>query len=383
MFGLPGYASEHYVLYSNGPEDVRTDIIMRLEVLYDEYQRQMCDVFTPSDAKGKVFFIGDKDEFVRAGGYPNAPGIFRAIDDEVGPRLLVRDPGNALYIHIAQLMQHEGWHQFNWDHVRQYSPIWLDEGLATYFQYGMWTGDMMIYGGLLPDYFNILADGISKQHLRPLGDLMALDDGAWQYWQSIDGFWAPYMQSWSVIQFLKYADGGAHKHLLDAYIADVAAGADTSASVAAIAAMQDRWSQWLMSIGPTSTHGRFFEAIAAMLAGHLARAQINGQTFESMDAFLAAVDNAELQLGPVGSPTWLPPTVMSECKQMIAYFSKFYAHYGLGTLELELENVEGVPTARVMVRDCGIDIRATAEIVDGKVAGVQITHLQPLPQRFE
>ncbi|MCK4601603.1 MAG: hypothetical protein KAU28_04005, partial [Phycisphaerae bacterium] len=380
IYGLPGQATEHYVLYSSAAAELKADIAMRLEHMYADYSRDMADVFTSSNEKAKVFFIGDEQTYAAAGG--EALGTFRGDNDAVGPRLLLRNPGNLVYIEITSLMQHEGWHQFCWSHVRQYAPIWLDEGLAIYYQFGIWTGDMTICGGIHSVYFDMLADGVSKDHIKPLDELLAISDEDWRRWQSAEGFWAPYMQSWSVIQFLRHADGGAHKHLLDEYIADIAAGADTTGSARAIADMQDRWSQWLASFTPTSTHDRFFEAIAAILAGHLARAHLNGQTFESMDAFLAAAESGELELGPVGS-TWLPPSVMDECTRSIEFFRHFYAAHGLGTLELELEHTDGLPGARVSVRDCNIDIRATAKLSDGKVDSVQVTHLQPLEQRFE
>jgi len=380
IYGLPGMGTEHYVLYSSAAPELKADITMRLEHMYTDYSRDMADVFTPSNEKAKVFFIGDQQIYEAAGG--EALGTFRGDNDTVGPRLLLRNAGDSVYLEITSLMQHEGWHQFCWSHVRQYAPIWLDEGLAMYYQFGVWTGDTTVYGGLYSVYFDILANSVNSNHLRPFGDFLALSDADWRYWQSIDGFWAPYMQSWSVIQFLKHANGGAHKHLLDAYIADVAAGVDTTASARAIADMQDRWFQWLATLGPTSTHGRFFEAIAAILTGYLARAHLNGQTFESMDAFLAAAESGELELGPIGSDTWLPPSVMDECKRSIEFFRHFYAGYGLGTLELELEHTDGLPGARVRIRDCNIDVRGTAKMAGGRV-DVQITHLQPLQHRFE
>jgi len=366
---------------------------MRLEAMYADYSHEMQGVMKANDVKNLAFFFTDQaahDATFAPQPAPPTGAVFWAPDpngnDSVGPRLVMHRSIDNIHYEMTRLVQHEGWHQFNWNHVAEYSPVWLDEGLAVYYSFGVWTGDMTVYGGLLPDYFNMLADGINHPEgprLKPLIELMAMSDAGWREWQDDHGFWAPYMQSWSVIQFLKHADGGAHQHLLDAYIADLAAGADATDSARAIVDLQDRWGQWLLSLTPTSTHGRYFEAIAAILAGHLARAQLNGQTFESMDAFLAAAYSGELQLGPVGSDTWLPPSVMEECKRTVEYFRDFYAAHGAGTLELALEHTSGVPTARVTISQSNIDVRATAKITDGKVTGVTITHVTPLPQQFD
>ena len=379
IYGLPGQATEHYVFYTHASPEGQADIAMRLEHIYAEYSRDMADVLTPSNGKAKVFFIADEQAYATAGG--EALGTFRSDND--APRLLMLHSGDKMYLETTQLVQHEGWHQFNFKHVRKNCPIWLDEGLATYYGYAIWTGDLTIYGGINN---TVLARQLlpSAPAFRPVGELMSLDDQNWRLWQSQDGvgFWPPYMQSWSIIHFLKHADGGTHSHLLDAYIADVAAGADTAAAADAIIALQGQWMQWLQSIHDTSTHGRFFEAIAAALTSHLARAHLNGQTFESIDDFLAAAGNRELRLGEIGSATWLPASIMDEIQRYIRIFGNGYADNGLGTMELLLEDVDGMPAARVRISDCNIDIRATAKPAGGGI-DVKIVHLQPLPQRFD
>ncbi|KKO00669.1 hypothetical protein LCGC14_0124430 [marine sediment metagenome] len=373
IFGLPAYASEHFLIYSNASAEGVADAAARLENMYAEFRRDFADVYEPSDTRAKAFFIGNKDAFEAAGGVPGPPGAFRVIGDSVGPRLLVRHGGDNMYIEITQLVQHEGWHQFCWDHIRQRAPIWVDEGLGYYYSNAIWTGDLTIHGGINPSVYRNLSAATSN--FMPVGDLVGLNDTSWQFWQRQVGFWPPYMEVWSIIYFLKHADGGQHEPLLRQYIADVAAGADTSASLGAIVALQDRWMGWLNSFKPTATHVKFFEAIAATLTGHLARAQINGQTFESIDEFLTAAKAGKLQLGPIGSDTWLPRSIMGECVRYINMFGKGYVARGDGPFEMVLEYVDGVPAARVKLGKVTLDIRATATVIDGRVVSVKIEHL--------
>ena len=380
IFGLPAHESEHFLIYSNASDELKADVAMRLEALHAEYRCEMADVFEPSDAKAKALFIGDPDLFVQAGGEPYAPGVFRVLVDQngnpvdgVGPRLVLRNSGDSIYLEITSLMQHEGWHQFCWHHVRKWAPIWWDEGTAHHYQYSVWTGDYMIHGGIHGSVLQVLLE--SAPSFMPLRDLLTLDDRNWRAWQGQVGFWSPYMESWSLIHFLKYAKGGAYEPLLNAYIADVAAGRDTAGSAEAIAALEGRWIQWLRSLQVTTTHVKFFEAIAAMLTGHLARAQLNGQTFESIDEFLTAAKAGKLQLGPIGSDTWLPRSIMGECVRYIDMYGKGYADRGDGPFEMVLEYVDGVPAARVKLAKVTLDIRATATVVDGRVASVKIEHL--------
>ena len=224
LFDLPPHLTEHYVIYSDAKPEVVADVSMRLEALHREYRREMDDVFQPNDAKAKALFIGDPDTFVTAGGDPRAPGVFRVITDEagniaddIGPRLVLRNSGDQIYIEISQLMQHEGWHQFCWNHVQQFIPIWLDEGLATYYSLGVWTGDSMIFGGIPLTFYDLLKK-VRPAFISP-AQLLTLDDGSWRAYQEQTDFWVPYMEALSIVQFLKHANGGEHAHLLDAYIA--------------------------------------------------------------------------------------------------------------------------------------------------------------------
>lgn len=383
QFGLEAYPTEHYLLYSSAPEHLKADVAMRLEAHHAALRKEMADVFTPSADKAKAFFIGDPELFVKAGGEPHAPGVFRVLVDQngnwadsVGPRLVLRNFGDAIYLEITSLMQHEGWHQFNWHHVRKWAPIWLDEGLAHYYQYSVWTGDTTIHGGI---------HGVVYQNLMqcapaftPVRELLTFDDNLWRAWQGQVGFWPPYMESWSLIHFLKYADGGVHEPVFKTYLADVVAGRDTTESGGAIAALEGRWLQWLQSLQPTSTHGKFFEGIAAMLAGHLARCHINGQDFDSMASFLAAADAGELELGEIGSETWLPASVMGECKRYLQMYGQGYAANGMGPFEVEIEMVGDLPTARVRLPAIGMDLHGVATVSGGRVTGVTVRGLETI-----
>jgi len=382
-FGLQPQPSEHYLLYSRAPEALKADVLMRLEALNADLRREMASVLTPYHDKTKAFFIGDESLFVEAGGEPYAPGVFRVLVDQdgnpadgVGPRLILRHDGNELRLDIVQLMQHEAWHQFNWHHVTEWSPIWLDEGLGHYYQYSIWTGDMMIHGGIHVSMWQMLRESVSS--FVPLRQLMDLDDPMWQAWRDQTSFFTPYLESWSLIHFLKYADGGAHEPLFEAYLADVAAGRDRSGSAEAITAMEGEYLQWIQSLQISATHGRFLEAMAATLAGHLVRCHLNGQRFNSMDDFLAAADAGTLALGPVGSDTWLPASVMSECRSMMGFFTQFYGSSQYGAPQFQLEVVNGLPTAVIRMDSLGLHVRGVASVSGGRVTGVTVQGLETI-----
>lgn len=382
IFGLPAYETPHYRLYSNAPEESLSDVALRMETMYEEYGYAMHEVLKPYDGRGKVFFIDEGELFVQAGGRPHAPGVFRQAFDEVGPRLLLRNSGEAVYIEFTQLIQHEAWHQFGWHHVREGMPIWLDEGLAHHFSYGIWTGDRVVYGGIHILVLHLLRQNMP--HFMPLADFLQLDDDSWATRQSQVGFWAPYMQAWSLIHFLRYADDGQHAAVLEALMKDVAAGRDTQKSRDAIVKLEGRWKKWLASLDRTTTHVAFFEAIAATLAGHLARVQLNGQTFDSVDAFRRAAREGKMRLGEPGDATWLPASVMIECERYLTQFSKYYEHIGRGPVVVKMEAINGETAVRVKVGDgSGLNLRAVAEVTDGRLVDVKVEGLDTVGTEFQ
>ncbi len=393
--GFNAYATERYLLYCGAPAEVKADLAMRLEMFYDVYAEIVGDLYSPGDGeRAKVFFIPDQGAFIAAGGPEHAPGVFIVPPDPadtVGPRLLIRRGTGFIYLELSQLLQHEAWHQFNQLHLQPYSPIWFDEGMATYISYGIWTGDYVVPGSINHSSRYLLS--LSIPHFMPISQLLGLNDWDWRVYQEyvtqncvaagIDdmGFWTPYMESWSLIQFLKHANGGAYASLLDDYVADIVAGRDASGSVAAITALENEWYTWVQVLAnqPMATGGKFQEAIVATFAGHLARADINGQSIASVDDLIALAEAGQLDLGEMGSDTWLPASVFNESSRYLGFLRQGCEAYGHSAPELTIEIVNGVPGVRMRIDSMDVNLFAIATVEDGQVTGVTVTGLETIP----
>jgi predicted Zn finger-like uncharacterized protein len=397
-FGFDAYATDRYLLYCDAPPEVKADLGMRLEVFYDVYRDLVGDQYNPGDAmRANVFFIPDHAAYVAAGGPPQAPGVFIVPPDPadtVGPRLLIQRGTGFVYMELSQLLQHEAWHQFNQLHLQPYSPVWFDEGAATYLSYSIWTGDYVISGSINHAYRHLLSQCIP--HFMPLSQLMSLDDGQWFMFQNYVsqncqaagiedmGFWTPYMESWSLIYFLRHANGGQYAGLLDNYISDLVAGRDPAGSIEAIVALENEWFGWMQWFAqqPMATGGRFQEAIVATFTGHLARASIHGQQFNSVDDLIAAAENGALNLGEIGSPTWLPGSVFNEASRYLGFLQQGCAQYGHSAPEFTIETINGVPSVRMRIDSMGINLLGQATISNGQVTRVTVTGLETIPNEL-
>ncbi len=393
--GFDAYATDRYLLYCDAPAEIKADLAMRLEMFYDVYRDVVGDLYNPGDgSRAKVFFIPDQTAFVAAGGPGHAPGVFIVPpdpNDTVGPRLLIQRGTGFIYLELSQLLQHEAWHQFNQLHLQPYSPIWFDEGMATYISYGIWTGDYVVPGSINHGYQYLLIQCVP--HFMPISQLLSLGDGEWFAYQAyvsqicqdneLDdvGFWTPYMESWSLIQFLKHANGGAYASLLNDYVADLVAGRDASASAAAIAALENEWYIWVQVLAaqPMATGGKFQEAIVATFAGHVARASINGQRIDSIDGLVALVEAGRLNLGAIGSDTWLPASVFNESNRYLGFLRQGCEAYGHSAPVLSIEAVNGVPGVRMRIDSMGVNLFGVATIDNGQVTGVTVTGQETIP----
>lgn len=114
----------------------------------------------------------------------------RSILYEIGPR------------DTFVLLAHEGWHQFVQASFRESIPIWLDEGLATWFEGHRWNGEVPLFTSRdNPDRQIALAKAVRANSLIPLDQLT---NSTPQDWIARGGDWplTYYAQVWALTRFL-------------------------------------------------------------------------------------------------------------------------------------------------------------------------------------
>lgn len=100
------------------------------------------------------------------------------------------------------LLAHEGWHQFAQASFKEPLPIWLDEGLATWFEGHRWNGTTPLFTPRdNPDRLGALLKAVQSNSLIPLDQLT---NSTPQDWIANGGDWALtyYAQVWALTRFL-------------------------------------------------------------------------------------------------------------------------------------------------------------------------------------
>lgn len=124
---------------------------------------------------------------------------------------------------------HEGWHQYVQSAFADPLPVWLDEGLACYFEGFRWRADEPDTPEFLPwmnpQRFDQLRAAASAGRLVPLEellvsrpqDLLDTDRGG-------DAALTYYAQCWALVHFLIESDAGARRPGLERLLRDAQAG---------------------------------------------------------------------------------------------------------------------------------------------------------------
>jgi len=126
---------------------------------------------------------------------------------------------------FVQVARHEGFHQYLSELVDEV-PVWLNEGLARYFETLRKEKGRWIAGAVPESSRSILRELRSESQWLPLADLFRLDDE--QFYGKNAEVW--YAYAWCVIHTL--ADGTlADRKLFDALIGKLARGVDGAVAV--------------------------------------------------------------------------------------------------------------------------------------------------------
>ncbi len=122
---------------------------------------------------------------------------------------------------------HEGWHQYTQSTFKQPLPLWLEEGIATYFEGFRWHPSDRTLPVFLPwsnpERFDMLRTLAADDRLMPLDELLV--SRPQDLIRSADGrTLGYYAQVWALTLFLHEGAGAKYRSLLARLLADAAEG---------------------------------------------------------------------------------------------------------------------------------------------------------------
>ncbi len=111
---------------------------------------------------------------------------------------------------MKPLLQHEGFHQLA-RHLFGDLPVWANEGLAELFERGIMIDGQLVLGEVTPATRQRLLEAIAQQKTLPLDQFFKVDHQQWLRSVHTSDAGALYLQAWSLVHFLIFADQGKYE----------------------------------------------------------------------------------------------------------------------------------------------------------------------------
>jgi hypothetical protein len=298
------YPSRYYIIHTDltDKDDIR-EAAVRMTVMAEVYHDRTRS-FSGTIRKRLPFYLySDPKDYHAAGAPAGSAGVF------MGDKLMAIAGRKAGAMTWA-VVQHEGFHQFVHHVIGGRMPPWADEGLAEYFEAGIFTGDDMVTGIIPAGRLMMLQRAIRADKTRSLAEVMSLDRRKWNH--AVAGSPASamlnYLQAWSIVHFLAHADDGKYRDALGAFVKDVSRGRDWKSAWkrrfrAGPDDMEKRWKQWWLHQKRNATAHLTAKATVSTMTSYLARGVSAGQKFRTPDELFKAIADGSLK---IDMDQWLP-----------------------------------------------------------------------------
>ncbi len=233
---LEVFASRHYHIHTDLP---RRDVVpfgQHMDAIYERYRQRFADFNTHDQTPMPLYLFrarADYEAFLQRhdlNGH-NSGGMFFVTKDIVG--LATWTEGKSRSQTLA-VLQHEGFHQFAWRHIGPNIPVWVNEGLAQYFEDAILVRDRMTLGLAGSRRVQAVRGAIASGDVMPVAALLAMTPQQWGGILREDPARSEllYAQAWSIAYFLIHADGGKYRAAFGTYLQLLSKSQDASQAYA-------------------------------------------------------------------------------------------------------------------------------------------------------
>ncbi len=216
----------HYVVESDHPEENVQLIAAQQEVLFAELHRRMNKIKPVSMRdRLKVLVYKDQERYLsRLGaGVAGSRGVFMPAMDVLA---CWADP-DQLDI-VLETLRHEGTHQFIAHYLGSNCPIWLNEGMAVFYEHGEFSrkSGRLVIGQVPKGRVNVLRKALAGGNIIPLSSMLMRTNQQWLERVNTrhpEGY-LQYCQAWAMVHFLAYGGGGRYQPAFLQYMHYVSRG---------------------------------------------------------------------------------------------------------------------------------------------------------------
>ena len=255
---LRRFDSEQYVVHTTLDRAEAAHWARHMDAVFREYswrfrafvprQHEPNDLYLFKTRQEYLDFLAAKDIVAT-----NSGGLFVVRGDFSGLFTWTQDKSRSTSI---QTLQHEGFHQFAWNFIGHTLPIWVNEGLAQYFEDGILVGERKMHLGLVNERrIALVKAAVAEQRAVELRDLLTMTADQWHQTLRDDPEAAAlnYAQSWALCFFLIHGDEGRYRTDFEQYLHFVAERMDSDEAFTTAfrtKPLQHEWKKYVLDLEP-------------------------------------------------------------------------------------------------------------------------------------
>jgi hypothetical protein len=213
--------SRHYRIKTDLPADEARELARHLDRIHDAMHNRLGSLPARRPVTNLVLVFQHYEDYLytlRSRFGINAIGT--------GGVFFVRPEGAAIAVWIGHrprqrilaVLQHEAFHQFAYSRFGGDLPVWANEGLAMFFEEAVLIGRELIIGQAQPRLIESVQTAIEQERTIPFRDILLMDSQRWQEAILAGSASVQYNQSWSIVHFIIYGDGGRYVHAFERYL---------------------------------------------------------------------------------------------------------------------------------------------------------------------
>jgi hypothetical protein len=159
---------------------------------------------------------------------------------------------------ILETLRHEGTHQFMCHYFGADCPVWLNEGMAVFYEHGQFSRGTLEIGEVPAERVGAIQKALAENRAIPLATLLAMSNEQWlaSVHAGQSHAYLQYCQSWSMVQFLAYGEKGKYRSAFEQYLYFVSRGHSSKeawdkAFGGDMAGFESRWRQYVQGLKPS------------------------------------------------------------------------------------------------------------------------------------
>lgn len=226
---LTVYRSKHYRIFTNLTQRETVPYGRHMDALFEQYDKRFRGLGSKQIEKMPLYLFKTEqqyDRFLQEHDIDatHSGGMFFVTHKLEGLATWVDSRSRRK---TFEVLQHEGFHQFAWHAIGTSLPVWLNEGLAQYFEHAVLDKDGRMTLGLTSrSRIERVKAAINQGDVLPIATLMRVSSEQWAsvLRQKPERAKLLYAQSWSLAYFLIHGDNGEHQPKLIGYLKRLSQG---------------------------------------------------------------------------------------------------------------------------------------------------------------